>query len=109
MNLVAFSACYNKKQASNFPVMLSTLILPLLVASASLVAAIPPQVRPFFGEGATEELRLIKTSEADPGTWVTEEQKITDYVAKNIYFIDITDIKVSVFLAWEEVVNRVAY
>lgn len=77
--------------------MLSTLILPILVASASLVAAVPPQVRPFFDQGAQGELRLIKTSEADPGSWVTEEQKITDYVSKNIYFIDITDIKVGHF------------
>ncbi|KAL8839749.1 MAG: hypothetical protein Q9170_001620 [Blastenia crenularia] len=38
-------------------------------------------------------LRLIKTSEADPGVWVTEEDKISKYRAKNINFIDITDIK----------------
>ncbi|KAH8685371.1 peptidase family M28, partial [Tricladium varicosporioides] len=38
-------------------------------------------------------LRLIKTSELDPGVWVTEDQKIENYVAKGIYFIDITDIK----------------
>ncbi|KAF9869711.1 peptidase family M28 [Colletotrichum karsti] len=37
-------------------------------------------------------LRLIKTSETDPGTWVTDEQKIENYVNKNIGFIDITDI-----------------
>jgi len=41
------------------------------------------------------ELRLIKTSEADPGTWVTEEEKIDHYVASGIRFIDITDITVS--------------
>jgi bacterial leucyl aminopeptidase len=39
-------------------------------------------------------LRLIKTSEADAGTWVTEEEKIEKYVARDINFIDITDIKV---------------
>ena len=39
-------------------------------------------------------LRLIKTSPEDAGKWVTEEQKITDYTAKNIGFIDITDITV---------------
>ena len=38
-------------------------------------------------------LRLIKTSEADPGTWVTEEDKISKYRAKKINFVDITDIK----------------
>ncbi|KAI4158467.1 MAG: hypothetical protein LQ342_007423 [Letrouitia transgressa] len=39
------------------------------------------------------DLRLIKTSETDPGTWVTEEDKISKYRAKKINFIDITDIK----------------
>ena len=39
-------------------------------------------------------LRLIKTSETDPGSWVTEEQKVTDYVANGIGFVDITDIAV---------------
>ncbi|GJC92587.1 peptidase family M28 [Colletotrichum higginsianum] len=37
-------------------------------------------------------LRLIKTSEADAGVWVTEEQKIENYVNKHIGFFDITDI-----------------
>ncbi|KAI4147413.1 MAG: hypothetical protein L6R39_003128, partial [Caloplaca ligustica] len=38
-------------------------------------------------------LRLIKTSEKDPGVWVTEEDKIAKYRAKKINFIDVTDIK----------------
>lgn len=67
-------------------------ILPVFLASLSLVAALPPTEARVANDG---NLRLIKTSEADPGTWVTEEQKITNYVAKNIGFIDITDIKVS--------------
>ncbi|PSK56688.1 Leucine aminopeptidase 1 [Elsinoe australis] len=37
-------------------------------------------------------LRLIKTSEEDPGKWVSDEEKIVDYVAKGKHFIDITDI-----------------
>ncbi|KAK2060035.1 peptidase family M28 [Colletotrichum caudatum] len=61
----------------------------LAILAASQVALAAP---------ATDEvqvnpgLRLIKTSEADPGTWVTEEQKIENYVNKDIGFIDITDI-----------------
>ena len=74
--------------------MLSKIVIPLFLASASLVAAVPPQVRPYLGQNAGDELRLIKTSASDPGTWVTEEQKITDYVSKDIHFIDVTDIKV---------------
>ncbi|KAG4432958.1 hypothetical protein IFR05_011553 [Cadophora sp. M221] len=65
-------------------------ILPAFVASLSLVSALPPTDARVANDGS---LRLIKTSEADPGVWVTEEQKITQYVAKNIGFIDITDIK----------------
>lgn len=65
--------------------------LPVFLALFSLVAALPPTDVRVVNDG---NLRLIKTSEADPGTWVTEEQKITNYVAKNIGFIDITDIKV---------------
>jgi leucyl aminopeptidase len=64
-------------------------IFSALIATAALVAAAPAtdsiiQIDP--------DLRFIKTSEVDPGTWVTDEQKITEYVAKNINFIDITDI-----------------
>ncbi|CAG8950836.1 hypothetical protein HYFRA_00003053 [Hymenoscyphus fraxineus] len=64
-------------------------VLSVLVASSSLVVAVPPTDRP---SQINPDLRLIKTSEADPGTWVTEDQKIEEYVAKNIGFIDITDI-----------------
>ncbi|CAG8983260.1 hypothetical protein HYALB_00002696 [Hymenoscyphus albidus] len=66
-------------------------VLSVLVASSSLVVAVPPTDRP---TQINPDLRLIKTSEADPGTWVTEDQKIEEYVAKNIGFIDITDITV---------------
>ncbi|KAL3417695.1 Leucine aminopeptidase 1-like protein 1 [Phlyctema vagabunda] len=64
-------------------------ILSAILASSSLAAALPstPTV-----DRSSADLRLIKTSEADPGTWVTEDQKIDDYVAKSINFIDITDI-----------------
>lgn len=68
-----------------------TSVFSVLIASSSLVVALPPSTKPFNIDG---DLRLIKTSEADPGVWVTEEQKIVDYVSKNIGFIDITDITV---------------
>lgn len=64
--------------------------LAALLGVASLATAIPaaePQEKSKAG------LRLIKTSEADPGVWVSEEDKISKYRAKNINFIDITDIK----------------
>ncbi len=39
-------------------------------------------------------LRLIKTSEEDPGKWVTEEERFRLYTSKRIGFYDITDITV---------------
>lgn len=41
-------------------------------------------------------LRLLKTSETDPGTWVREDEKIEKYVARHIDFIDVTDIAVRI-------------
>jgi len=76
--------------------MLAPSALLAFVAAASLVSAIPPvSVRPL--------MRLIKTSETDAGTWVTEEEKITNYVSKGIGFVDITDITVShgSILSWK--------
>ncbi|KAL8673280.1 MAG: hypothetical protein Q9168_002278 [Polycauliona sp. 1 TL-2023] len=37
--------------------------------------------------------RLIKTSPTHEGSWVTDEEKITNYTGKRAHFIDITDIK----------------
>lgn len=41
----------------------------------------------------TTKLRLVKTSEEDPGQWVTPEEKYERFTSKGIGFIDITDIK----------------
>ncbi|KAF6800313.1 leucine aminopeptidase [Colletotrichum sojae] len=63
-------------------------IIALAAASFGLVAAAPAadnvQVDP--------ALRLVKTSEDDAGTWVTEDEKFEKYTSKGIGFIDITDI-----------------
>lgn len=59
-------------------------LLSLIAGSAHVANAAP--------KPATPGLRLIKTSPTDPGTWVTEDQKDTDFTAKGIRFIDITDI-----------------
>ncbi|KAK3323717.1 hypothetical protein B0T19DRAFT_463585 [Cercophora scortea] len=64
-------------------------LVALLASSACLVAAVP--ATPVYKDKETS-LRLIKTSPSDPGRWVTDEQKITDYTAKGIGFVDITDI-----------------
>lgn len=62
-----------------------------LVASCHLVLSAPaeqeePKIDPL--------LRLVKTSEDDPGQWVTEDEKFELFTSKGIGFIDITDIKV---------------
>ncbi|KAH7309842.1 bacterial leucyl aminopeptidase [Stachybotrys elegans] len=38
-----------------------------------------------------EPLRLLKTSDEDPGTWVTEEEKIENYMLKHVHFMDVTE------------------
>jgi hypothetical protein len=40
-------------------------------------------------------LRLVKTSDDDPGTWMTEEEKFDKLISKKIGFSDITDTTVS--------------
>lgn len=65
----------------------------LLVAVAGAATASP------FSHAETSvtadaALRLIKVSESDPGTWVREDEKIENYVAKGVNFVDITDMSV---------------
>jgi leucyl aminopeptidase len=45
-----------------------------------------------------EGLRLVKTSEDDPGTWMTEEEKFEKLISKKIGFMDITETIVSQFV-----------
>ena len=68
--------------------------LALLASSAWSVAAAPATESAHRAAG----LRLIKASPEDPGKWVTEEQKITDYTVKAIGFVDITDITVCLMM-----------
>ncbi|RWA04921.1 hypothetical protein EKO27_g10180 [Xylaria grammica] len=49
------------------------------------LAAVRSEPRP------ATELRLVKTSEEDPGTWMTEEEKFEKLTSKRIGFMDITD------------------
>lgn len=69
--------------------------MTIKIAISLLVAACPLALSaPLAGSGSG--LRLIKTSEADIGQWVTEQEKFDRFISKNIGFIDITDIKVSI-------------
>ncbi|QUC17532.1 uncharacterized protein UV8b_01773 [Ustilaginoidea virens] len=56
-------------------------------------------VQPLLAAPATnaalskEGLRLVKTSESDPGQWVTEQEKFDRFTSQNIGFVDITDTR----------------
>lgn len=54
------------------------------------LAAVASEPRPIL-TGPRPELRLIKTSENDAGTWMTEEEKFEKLTSKRIGFMDITD------------------
>jgi hypothetical protein len=72
--------------------------LTVLAAACQLVHASPAAEDLQVNKG----LRLIKTSEEDPGRWVTEDEKDKLVVAgKYVGFIDITDIKVRL-RAWHQ-------
>lgn len=66
--------------------MVTKTVIALLVAAFPLALSAPLT-------GSSSELRLVKTSEDDAGQWVTEQEKFDRFTAKNIGFIDITDIK----------------
>lgn len=65
----------------------------LLFAVAG-VATASPLSHAETSVAADAALRLIKVSESDPGTWVREDEKIENYVAKGVNFVDITDMSV---------------
>jgi bacterial leucyl aminopeptidase len=39
----------------------------------------------------TDGLRLVKASDEDPGTWMTEEEKYKKFTSNRLGFVDITD------------------
>lgn len=64
-----------------------------LAAHASAMVAAP--VAP------AEGLRLIKQSDDDAGTWMTEQEKFDNLISKGINFMDITETWVSkLFSSW---------
>jgi bacterial leucyl aminopeptidase len=69
----------------------SVAVLAAALFTASLVvAAVPSTIFPTQADG----LRLIKTSDDDAGTWMTEEEKFEKLISQNIGFVDITDTMV---------------
>ena len=60
---------------------LAVLAIALLNASVAIAGVASP----------AEDLRLIKTSENDPGTWMTETEKWEKLQSQGINFVDITE------------------
>ncbi|UQC83958.1 peptidase family M28 [Colletotrichum lupini] len=76
--------------------MVSTRYIAVLAALASFVATSPApshqQGSRFLFAHTDSTLRLVKTSPADPGSWVTDADKDV-LIESGVRFIDITDIK----------------
>lgn len=72
--------------------MLAKNLLPLL-ALVKLAVSLPAAPSP-----PAEGLRLVKVSEDDEGTWVTEDEKFDLFISKKINFVDVTDTWVSSLL-----------
>lgn len=73
-----------------------TSITALLAAAtaATTAAANTTPLLPGSSEVAdatSQGLRLVKTADEDPGTWMTEEEKFEKLISKKIGFMDITD------------------
>jgi bacterial leucyl aminopeptidase len=64
----------------------------VLLQTPLALAAVASDPRPILSKPS--ELRLVKISENDPGTWMTEEEKFEKLTSKRIGFMDITDTMV---------------
>ncbi|KAK5994361.1 Leucine aminopeptidase 1 [Cladobotryum mycophilum] len=67
-------------------IMIANTLLAVLAASAQVALAAP-------AAQTNSAMRLIKTSESDRGTWMTEKQIFDNLTLKRKGFFDITDIK----------------
>lgn len=77
-----------------------TALLAAATAATTAAAATTASLLPGSSEVAdatSQGLRLVKTADEDPGTWMTEEEKFEKLISKKIGFMDITDTLVSVF------------
>lgn len=67
-----------------------------LLSSGAIASAVSPHpgslpTRDETAKARDEGLRLVKTSDEDPGTWMTEEEKFEKLISKKIGFADITE------------------
>lgn len=70
----------------------ASVALALLAAACPLALAAPAESAP--DAASPDTLRLVKTSEQDPGQWVDEKDFWDRFTSQGVNFVDITDIKV---------------
>lgn len=59
------------------------------VATSTTTGLLPSSEE--VADATSQGLRLVKTADEDPGTWMTEEEKFEKLISKRIGFVDITD------------------
>ena len=67
---------------------------PLVLAGLAIAGLSSPPLLPGSDEVAdarAQGLRLVKASDEDPGTWMTEEEKFERLISRRVGFVDITD------------------
>lgn len=74
----------------------ATLLLAGLAAAAAPLLPGGDEV----ADARVQGLHLVKTSDKDPGTWMTEEEKFERLISKRIGFADITDTLVRFLLSF---------
>lgn len=69
-----------------------TILAGVAIGAIASASAYTPKLN-----AAGEELRLIKTSDADNGTWYTEQEKLDLFISTPscAHFMDITETQVS--------------
>ena len=68
-------------------------ITNLLLLAGFAAAGLPPLLpgADEVADARAQGLRLVKTSDEDPGTWMTEEEKFERLISRRVGFVDITD------------------
>lgn len=72
------------------------------IPTVALFGVVALNVSTVFGAVASDSspskraagLRLVKASDEDPGTWMTEDEKWDKFTSKRLGFVDITDTMV---------------
>lgn len=81
---------YNRPSSYANPFTMRVIAALAFTGAFFRVAHAAPAAGP-IGNKADSSLRLIQTSEADAGTWISEGDFFDQFISKDIGFVDITD------------------